>query len=193
MSAYDGLSETHKSVVDEFFVCGLNQTEAVRRTGRYSKKWPRQVASRIFARDDVKAAVAERKAKLAENAGIAAERVIEELARLAFSNMLDYVEIGADGRPRLNLANLSSDKAAAIQALVVNTGHVENGSAPPVLKVRFKLADKRGALVDLGRHLGLFKERGPGDPAKPANPMELTDLEAARRIAFLLTKATRKD
>jgi phage terminase small subunit len=31
--------------------------------------------------------------------------------------------------------------------------------ARKVRRVRFKPADKRGALVDLGKHLGMFKDR----------------------------------
>lgn len=33
------------------------------------------------------------------------------------------------------------------------------GNAREVKRVKFKLADKRAALVDIGRHLGMFKDR----------------------------------
>jgi hypothetical protein len=67
-------------------------------------------------------------------------------------NMQDYIRIGRDGSPVLDFENLTRDQAAALQEVTVETymeGRGEN--AREVKKVRFKLADKRAALVDLGR------------------------------------------
>ena len=123
------------------------------------------------------------------------ERVLTELAKLAFANMADYIEIGADGQPRLDLSALTRDQSAAIHELVVETRTETREEGPPavIVKTRFKLADKRGPLVDLGRHLGLFKERvehsGPG--GGPVEVKHYTDIEAARLIGRLLSKVTK--
>jgi phage terminase small subunit len=90
---------------------------------------------------------------------VTAERVIGELARIGFANIRDLIEIGDDGEPRVNLAAISRDEAAALQEVTVEQlqpgrdGKVRNGT-----RVKIKLADKRAALVDLGKHLGLFIE-----------------------------------
>ena len=59
----------------------------------------------------------------------------------------------------VDLSTLTRDQAAAIQEVTVEDykdGRGEN--ARDVRRVKVKLSDKRAALVDMGRHLGMFKE-----------------------------------
>jgi phage terminase small subunit len=75
------------------------------------------------------------------------------------------VTIGADGLPFVDMSKIDRDKMAAVQEVHVEVGtrletnETGEREAVPVRKVRFKLADKRAALVDLGRHLGMFREQ----------------------------------
>jgi phage terminase small subunit len=82
--------------------------------------------------------------------------------------MADYMRVGPDGCPRLDYSTLTRDQAAALQEVTVDEYVVPDPDGPdeagkrsclPVRKVKFKLADKRAALVDLGKHLGMFVER----------------------------------
>lgn len=124
----------------------------------------RHNASRLKTKDNVSARIAEIVARKSEKTQVSQERVVSELAKLGFSNMLDYITIGADGLPFTDFTNLTRDQAAAISELVVESkleiGDDGDGGkeSVPVRKVRFKLADKRAALVDIGKHLGMFKE-----------------------------------
>jgi hypothetical protein len=52
---------------------------------------------------------------------ITIDRVKEEFARLAFSNMLDFVTLQADGTARLDLSKISREQAAAIQEMTFET------------------------------------------------------------------------
>jgi hypothetical protein len=125
-------------------------------------------------------------------AAISKETVLAELAKLAFSNMLDYIEIDADGQPRLDFSALTRDQAAAIHEVVVETRTEERDDGSPIIivKSKFKLADKRSPLVDLGKHLGLFKERveHTGKDDGPIKVKSYTDIEVARLIGRMLTK-----
>ena len=98
-----------------------------------------------------------------ERYAITKERILDEMARMAFANMLDYIRIHPDGLPYCDFSAVDRDKGVAIQEVHVETTTVmeagEDGERVPVQvrKARFKLADKRAALVDLGKHLGMFK------------------------------------
>src|SRR5258707_13767333 len=91
---------------------------------------------------------------------------------------------------------LASTKLAGAPVAPMSEGCVEDfldgrgEEARQVRKVKFKLADKRGALVDLGKHLGLFKERmeHTGKDGGPVEVKQVSDIEAARLIGRLLKK-----
>lgn len=98
--------------------------------------------------------------KAAEKAGVTIERVLGELALIGFSNMQDYMRAGPDGDPYLDFSALTREQAAALAEVTVEDFKDGRGeSARDVRRVKFKLADKRAALVDMGKHLGMFKER----------------------------------
>lgn len=121
-------------------------------------------ASALAAKPEIQARIKEIMEKAATRAEISVARVLTELGKLGFSNMDDYVTIGADGLPFVDMSAMDRDKMAAVQEVIVETrtesevNDAGEREAFPVRKVRFKLADKRMALVDIGRHLGMFKE-----------------------------------
>jgi phage terminase small subunit len=135
-------------------------------------------ASRLLRSGKVAARVAELKANAARASTVTAARVIDELGKIAFSNMGDYMRVGPDRDPVLDFSKLTRDQMAALVEVTVDDFKAgRGGDARDVRRVRFKLADKRAALVDLGKHLGMFKERiehsGPdGGPiqAQPVAP-----------------------
>jgi phage terminase small subunit len=87
---------------------------------------------------------------------VTAEKITEELARLGFSNMLDYV----DGSGHLDLSTLTRDQAAAIQEIREDTtGGSGDGERKLVLRTTFKLSDKLKALQLLGQTRGMFQEK----------------------------------
>lgn len=80
---------------------------------------------------------------------LSARRILEEMSNIAFSNMQAYLKFDKQRKPYFDLENLTEEQYAAIQEVTIETdrdGH-------PRIKV--KLYDKRAALLDLGRHLGL--------------------------------------
>lgn len=148
-------------------------------------------ASKLAAK--VQDRVKEITGKAADKAGVTIERVLAEMAKIGFANMLDYVTINGSGEPIIDLSTLTREQAAAIQEVIVDTHSEREGEdSIAVKRVRFKLLDKRAALVDIGKHLGMFKERveHSGPNGGPIETIDLSDTEAARRIAFTLAKAT---
>jgi phage terminase small subunit len=85
--------------------------------------------------------------------------VLNELAKIGFANMADYVQI-VGGEPVIDLSSMTRDQAAAINEVTVEDFKDGRGEdARDVRRVKFKLSDKRAALVDIGKHLGMFKDK----------------------------------
>jgi phage terminase small subunit len=96
------------------------------------------------------------RAKRSECTEITQDRVLAEIAKLGFTNMADYMAATPGDDPYLDFSALTRGQAAALQEVTVE----ERGqNAREAKRVKFKLADKRAALVDIGRHLGMFKDR----------------------------------
>ena len=75
-----------------------------------------------------------------EKLEITQEMVVQELAKLAFSNVGDYLRIDANGDPYFDFSGLTEAQTAA-------------------LDTRFQLADKHQALVSLAKILGFMPTR----------------------------------
>jgi phage terminase small subunit len=88
---------------------------------------------------------------------ITQDRVLQEIASIAFFNVKDLY--WDDGSLK-ELSSLTREEAAAISGIDVVEG---NNSRPTVKKI--KLEGKQTALMNLGKHLGMFKDTSLGDVA----------------------------
>lgn len=144
--------------VEEYLI-DSNGTQAAIRAG-YSPKTAQMQASQLLTYPGVADAVAAGRARLAEQSTVKAEDVIRELAKLGFANMEHYTRVNGLGDMVIDLSDLTSDQMAAISEITVETYTDGKGEdAETVKRTKFKLADKRAALVDLGKHLGLFTDK----------------------------------
>ena len=110
---------------------------------------------------------------------VTVERILSELAKIGFANIYDYIRTTGDGNAYVDLTALTREQAAAIQEIVVEEYTEGKGEQKrDVRKTKFKLLDKRAALVDMGKHIGMFIERkevgAPGEFSK----MEDGDLDS---------------
>lgn len=88
-------------------------------------------------------------AERSRRTGVNADRVVRELAKIAFVNAADVIN-AEDATLR---DDASEEDTAAIQSVKVKT-FGEDG-----LEREIKMADKLKALEMLGRHLGMFKDK----------------------------------
>jgi phage terminase small subunit len=117
-----------------------------------------KAASNLSLKPEIRARVDELMAVAVANTGITIERVLLELEKIGFSNMLDFIKIDDEGQPCLNFTDLDRHKAAAIGEITTDViTNPRDGSV--TRRTKFKLLDKKTALVDIGRHLGMFKEQ----------------------------------
>lgn len=136
---------------------GTEQFAAYRLAGFLGTK---PAASKVAHRDDVRARVSEILGRAAAKAEVTVERVLRELALLGFANMQDYMRSSDSGDPYLDFSALTREQAAALVEVTVEDFRDGRGEdARAVKRVKFKLADKRAALVDIGRHLKMFTDK----------------------------------
>ncbi len=154
--------------VEEYLI-DLNATQAAIRAG-YSADTAYSQGQRLLKDVDIGAAVDELMARRSMRTNITQDQVIRELARIGFVDIRKVVQwtngaAGFDedraeetGEVRISVANfvslVPSDQIDAESAAAISEiSQTKDGA----LKV--KLHDKRAALVDLGRHLGMFKDK----------------------------------
>lgn len=142
-------NKKHERLVQEYLI-DLNQTQAAIRAG-YSPLSAPQQASEILKIPKVRARVDELMAERSKRTGVNADRVVRELARLAFVNATDVFDV----RSATLREDVEADDTAAIQAVKVKviSGDVESEER------EIKLADKTRSLELLGKHLGMFTDR----------------------------------
>jgi len=166
--------------VKEYLV-DLNATQAAIRAG-YSKRTAGVQGPRLLGNVSVRKMIQEGLERQALQADKDAQAVIKELERLAFANMLDFIQVGADGSANLDLSRLTREQAAAIQEITTDEYMDGTGEdARPVRRTKVKLVSKSRMLELLGKHHGLFVQKVEMVGAK-AGPLAGMSEEQLRRI-----------
>ncbi len=167
------------------YLVDLNATQAAIRAG-YSAKTADVQGPRLLGNVGVASAIAAARARLASKHDVTLDRIVSELAKIGFANMSDFMRVGANGDPYLDFSSLTREQTAALAEVTVEDFVDGRGEdARDVKRVKFKLWDKRAALVDLGKHLGIFIERHE-HTGKDGGPMEHRDVTEPVDVAALL-------
>ncbi len=141
------------------YIKDLNGTRAAIAAG-YAKKSAKAAASRLLTNVNVQALLAKLTKKHADKLDLSAEKVLAELSRMGFSNMLDYIKVTEEGDAYVDLSSLTQKQAAAIHEVTVDEYVEGKGKhARKVKRTKLKLVDKIRSLELLGKHLKLFTER----------------------------------
>lgn len=143
-------------------------------------------ASRLKSNESIMKRVAEIQGRAAERAEITQADVLNELRKIGFSDIRKMFN-GNGSLKRVE--ELDDDAAAALSSIEVVTRRVPGGEADEVESVaKIKVWDKRAALVDIGKHLGMFKE---APPAPIDVNLNIGDSDLARLIVFQLNRAAK--
>lgn len=136
------------------YVIDLNATQAAIRAG-YSEDTAGAIGWENLKKPEIQSFISELQKGISDRNNNLAQRVIDELAKIGFSNIHEYID---DGNVITDLKQVSRDHAAAVSSIkksVTTFGDEENGGVKEV--VEFKLWDKVAALEKLGRHVGIFE------------------------------------
>ena len=140
------MTKKQKRFVEEYLI-DLNATQAAIRAG-YSPHTAKDIGCENLAKPNIAAAISKAMAERSRRTGINQDRVLQELARIGFAKITDVV----DPETAKIKSDASDDDLACIQSIKIKPN--EFGTEREV-----KLYDKKSALVDLGKHLGLFKDK----------------------------------
>lgn len=172
---FPGLTPKQQAFVDAYLGNGRNGSDAYRQAYGAKSSQPHSKAIALLKHKVVASIVteADRLVTIGTLRGLAryeitAERVAEEMALLAFSNMGDYVVATEDGHAMVpDFSKLTREQTAAISEVTIEEFMDGKGEgARQVRRVKFKLYDKKGALELIGRDVGKFLP--PKTDDKPA-------------------------
>lgn len=134
---------------DEYLI-DLNATQAAIRAG-YSSRTASEQGSRLLSNVKIRAYIDARMAEHSKRTGVNQERIIRELARIAFLDPTQMVNM--DSAELLD--ETSADDRAAIASVKVKTmsGDID------MVEREIKFADKIKALELLGKRFGMWLDR----------------------------------
>ncbi len=141
------LTKKQKQFIEEYLV-DLNATQAAIRAG-YSTDTAGSIGNENLKKPEIRTRIERAMAERSKRTGVNANRVIEELAKIAFINAADVI----NPETATIKEDASPEDTAAIQSVKVKT-FGEDG-----LEREIKMADKIKALELLGKHLGMFKDK----------------------------------
>ena len=139
------MTKKQKRCIEEYLI-DLNATQAAIRAG-YSPDTAEQIGYQLLQKTSVSVEVSKAMAERSKRTGISQDRILLELAKMAFVEMTDVVD-PETGKIK---ENASDDDLSCIQSVKVKPGNYG-------VEREVKLCDKKAALELLGRHLGMFKD-----------------------------------
>lgn len=140
----------------EEYLTDLNATQAATRAG-YSARTANEQGSRLLANVSVRFAIETAQQERSRRTGITQDRVLQELARIAF---FDLRRLYRDDGSLKGMHELDDDAAAVLAGVDViesKGGDDERPVAEFTKKV--KVPDKVAALALAMRHLGMLKDK----------------------------------
>lgn len=153
------MTEKQRRFTDEYLI-DLNATRAYKAiyTNIKSDSVAAANASRLLRSAKVQEYLQAKQSELQQRTEITQERVLKEYARLGFFDPRKL--FNANGSPK-EITELDDDTAAVLAGLdimEIYEGKGEDREFVGYLK-KYKLADKKGALDSIARHLGMFNDK----------------------------------
>lgn len=164
------MTEKQKLFADEYLI-DLNATRAYRVAYPSVKRdeTAKSAGSRMLTNVNVAKYIKERMEERQKRTEVTQDRVVEELAAIAFSKATDYVEIRSNGVAGVVIIKPTSELSDAQIRAIAGIKEGANG-------IEIKLNDKEKALELLGRHLGMWNDKL--DIKTPAIDESIKEMEA---------------
>jgi len=151
------VTDKQRAFVDEYLI-DLNATRAYKAVYKSCKKdeTARVNSSRLLTNANVAAYLSERQRELQQRTEITQDKVVRELAAIAFADIADYVRVQDYGGLSMVEITPTREIPESKRAAIASIKQGSNG-------IEVKLHNKLDALDKLGRHFGMFKGDNAGD------------------------------
>lgn len=166
-------AQEKRSLFVREYLVDRNGTRAAIAAG-YAPRSASVTSCRLLRNAKVRAEVSQVTEQRLERLEVTAEAVIQELAKVAFANMKDYLSVREDGSVYVDVSEITSVQAAGLADLRIDECRTEKGC---IRRTRLKLGPKTRALELLGKHLKLWSDR-----VEPTNHLRLSEaIQKARQ------------
>ncbi len=163
----------------------LNGAAAARRAG-YAVKSADSEAARLLGIAAVQAEIARLRLELQSRTEVTPEKIVRELAVIAFSDIGDVIRLTADGAAHLDFSDLPPEFTKSVSQITVETFTEGRGErATDIRQVKLKMNDKRAALVDLAKIMGMMREAVDVHITSDHDPGELAEASDDDLRAFI--------
>ncbi|BCJ92835.1 terminase [Anaerocolumna cellulosilytica] len=143
------LTDKQQRFVDEYLI-DLNATQAAIRAG-YSVNNADEIGSELLGKTRVLEAVSKAMAERSKRTGVTVDRIVLELAKIAFIKMTDVVDSKGRIKETATDDDLSCIEYIRYKQLDSDTSSLEEREV--------KIASKVKALELLGKHLGMWNDK----------------------------------
>lgn len=143
------MTKKQKRFVEEYLI-DLNATQAAIRAG-YSVDSASEIGYENLIKPDIQTAIAKAMAERSKRTGVNQDRVILELARLAFVRMTDIV----DDKVKIK-TTATEDDLSCIEGIKYKQSKSDTGTS---VEREVKIGSKIKALELLGKHLGMWNDK----------------------------------
>lgn len=145
------LTAKQRLFVDEYLI-DLNATQAAIRAGYKRSEYTDTNAAKLLENTRIAEEIEKAMAERSKRTGINQDRVLQEIAKLAFVNAADVIDMDtATVLPDAKPEDLACVKAVKVKRTAKGKSIIEER------EVQFY--DKKASLELLGRHLGMFKDK----------------------------------
>jgi phage terminase small subunit len=144
------LTPKQQRFVEEYLI-DLNATQAAIRAG-YSPDTAYSIGEENLKKPVVKSVIDKAIAERSKRTGVNQDRIIQELAKIAFVNPTDVINMDE----ATVKGDTNREDTAAILSVKVKRIPTEDGD---IIEREIKMADKLKALDLLGKHLGMFTDK----------------------------------
>jgi phage terminase small subunit len=165
----------------EAYLIHKNATKAAIAAG-FSERSANNQGTRLMANDAIRAEIEARLASTFDRYAITSDRIIRELAKIAFANIGDFIAVQDGGSAIVDFGTATREQMASLKSIEIDERTID-GAVPGVRKVKIAMSDKRQALMDLAKIARMLpadrlEHSGPNGGPMQVNAEHTIDIES---------------